>query len=115
ALIDLALGERAQRFMVEDVDRLLEALNGLPAPFASRVSFLPISQRPASTANATEPATPAEPPIPAHPGVVDRADRLVTCDDPRLSDLPVRLLDHTLLVQDLATAREVAAGAPGYR
>ena len=40
-LIDLALGETAQRFLVRDADRLHEALRQREQPFAGRVSFSP--------------------------------------------------------------------------
>ena len=42
-LIDLALGERAQRFLVRDPEMLAEALRQRTRPFSSRVSFLPLS------------------------------------------------------------------------
>src|SRR5262249_12426690 len=44
-LIDLALGERAQRFLVRDLGQLAEALRGLEAPFSGRVSFFPVRER----------------------------------------------------------------------
>ena len=42
-LIDLALGERAQRFLVRDPELLAQALRQRTQPFSSRVSFLPLS------------------------------------------------------------------------
>jgi len=42
-LIDLALGDWAQRFVVHDVDSLLEALSQQAQPFSGRVSFLPLT------------------------------------------------------------------------
>jgi chromosome segregation protein len=41
-LIDLALGETAQHFLVRDVDALQRALTERGQPFAGRVSFLPL-------------------------------------------------------------------------
>src|SRR5262249_22063611 len=52
---------------------------------------------------------------PTHPGIVARADQLVSCDRPDLSGLPLRLLGTTLIVQDLATAWAVSIQASGYR
>ncbi len=118
-LLDLALGERAQRFLVRDTDLLAEALRRRGQPFSGRVSFLPLAPSPG-------PERP-RPPVEiapqdrsavrefTHPGVVAAADRLVTCEDPELADLPARLLGRTLLVTDLAAARLIAAHAGGYR
>ncbi len=41
-LLDLALGERSQRFLVRDSDQLAQALRQRNQPFSSRVSFLPL-------------------------------------------------------------------------
>src|SRR5205807_4199034 len=68
------------------------------------VSFLPV--RPGSDVPL--------PPIP-WPGVVRRADALVHCDHPELAGLPAQLLGTTLLVPDLAAARELVAQTAGYR
>jgi chromosome segregation protein len=135
-LIDLALGERAQRFLVRDVALLHEALREHAQPFSGRVSFLPLP-----------PATPdhgrsggSRPPLagrsnrlielsllsrvrmpmspegmPVHPGMVALAEQLVTCEDPELAELPAQLLGQTLIVRDLATARAIAAHTSGYR
>src|SRR5439155_16045833 len=47
-LIDLALGEWSQRFLVRDAGLLAEALAQCPQPFSGRVSFLPLGDpRPA--------------------------------------------------------------------
>src|SRR4029077_4362535 len=43
-LIDLALGEWAQRFVVRDIDSLIHALNEQPITFSGRVSFLPLER-----------------------------------------------------------------------
>ena len=117
-LIDLALGERAQRFLVSNTEMLTEALRQRTRPFSSRVSFLPLSagptaaeeQRPTSALRAASPEGDALP-----VGVVAPAERVVRCDDPRLGDLPCRLLGRTLIVSDLAAARAAAARAAGCR
>jgi len=147
-LIDLALGDWAQRFVVRDLDRLLQAVADRPQPFSGRVSFLPL-QAPASSSYvwSEESAThPGRPPhqgtllrlagtpgsihvavanqggtteegngLAGHPGVIARAEQVVSCDNPELADLPVQLLGRTLIVSDLATARGIAALACGYR
>ncbi len=131
-LIDLALGEWAQRFLVRDAGELAEALAQRAQPFSGRVSFLPL--RPPGARPAADTADPRRPnrllevsplgrvrmPLspegtPAHPGVVAPADALVRCDNPELADLPAQLLGRTLIVRDLATARAIAAHTTGYR
>jgi chromosome segregation protein len=126
-LIDLALGEMAQHFLVDDAARLHEALRARGQPFSSRVSFLPLTPHTseAGTARpnrliATSPLGKVRMPVseegaPAHPGVVGLAASLVTCPDPALAHLPAQLLGQTLLVRDLDTAREIAAFTSGYR
>ena len=126
-LIDLALGERAQRFVVRDALQLHEALGQRGQPFSGRVSFLTLTQSAAEHAPARPnrliavsrlgqvrmPASPEG--LPAHPGVVALAETLVTCDDPDLAHLPGQLLGRTLIVRDLEVARTIAALTIGYR
>jgi chromosome segregation protein len=137
-LIDLALGEWAQRFVVRDAVQLVEALNQKTEPFSGRVSFLPMmppaegngttgyhrphahtllrlagSGRNVETAVLNAPVVGAG--LPAHPGVVAPAEQLVSCDNPQLADLPRRLLGKTLIVRDLAAARAIAELDLGYR
>jgi chromosome segregation protein len=125
-LIDLALGERAQRFLVRDVGVLEEALRQRQQPFAGRVSFLPLtsaaengSARPNRLIEVSRlgrmrmPVSPEG--TPAHPGVIALAEQLVTCEHEALADLPAQLLGRTLIVRDLAAARAIAAHTSGYR
>ncbi len=126
-LIDLALGERAQRFVVRDAPQLHEALAARGQPFSGRVSFLTLSQSAAEHAPAHPnrlmaasrlgqvrmPASPEG--LPAHPGVVVLAEGLVTCDNADLAHLPAQLLGRTLIVRDLESARTIAALTTGYR
>jgi chromosome segregation protein len=131
-LIDLALGDWAQRFVVRDAAELAEALQGREQMFSGRVSFLPLT--PIVRSEATLPRNSIRPnrlieishlgrvrmPVspegtPAHPGVVAPAEQLVTCEHPELTDLPAQLLGRTLIVQDLAAARAIAAHTSGYR
>jgi chromosome segregation protein len=132
-LIDLALGERAQRFLVRDPELLVEALRQRSQPFASRVSFLPLTpgaarlaaptvdraSRAGATASASAVVS-AQGPLPfkgapAHPGIIAPAEQVVRCDIPELADLPTRLLAGTLIVRDLTVARALAPHLPGHR
>jgi chromosome segregation protein len=116
ALIDLALGDWSQRFLVRDTSLLAEALAQRGRPLSGRVSFLPL-------APATEGAEPAllasSPPgaasVPAHPGFVALAQNLVTCDHPSYAHLPAQLLGRTLVVRDLGAARAIAAESSAFR
>jgi chromosome segregation protein len=128
-LIDLALGEWSQHFLVRSADQLAEALAQREQPFSGRVSFLPHCEQPVdgrSDARRSNrlievslhgrvrmPHSPEG--TPAHPGIVVAAESLVTCDHPDLADLPSQLLGRTLLVRDLAAARAIAEHTSGYR
>jgi chromosome segregation protein len=125
-LIDIALGEKAQWLVVRDASLLDAALRERPGPFSSRVTFIPLRRldegKPdGSTVPVDEVSQLGSPHIPSyvstpqHPAVVARADRLVQCDSPELSSLVVRLLGNTLIVRDLASAREIAGTARGFR
>jgi chromosome segregation protein len=132
-LIDLALGEWAQRFVVRDADTLAEALAQRSEPFSGRVSFLPLGERraandPPGAAESRHPNRSIQVSLlsrarmsasaggtPAHAGVVAPAAQLVTCTHPELADLPGQLLSRTLIVRDLATARSLAAHTSGFR
>jgi chromosome segregation protein len=116
-LIDLALGEQAQRFLVRDPDELARAVLERGAPFSGRVGFVPLSvasraARP-ETAAIVAPGSEGGPPLP--PGVIALAERLVRCDDPGLAGLPRRLLGRTLIVRDLEMARALAGGRASLR
>jgi chromosome segregation protein len=108
-LIDLALGSRAQIFLVRDPEELITSLRQRGQLFSGRVSFLGCP----AGANGLD----SEPlgAMPAHPGVLARADQLIDCDHPEIAHFVARLLGSTLIVQDLASAREIAALADGYR
>jgi chromosome segregation protein len=128
-LIDLALGDWAQRFLVRDVAVLAEALAAKREPFSGRVSFMPITHVGAAEAitelkhnrlvqmsvlsRVKQPDQGT--PTPDHPGLVAPALQVVSCEHPELADLPDQLLGRTLIVRDLATARAIAEAAPGYR
>ena len=133
-LIDLALGDRAQRLLVRDAAVLAEALAGRGQPFTGRVSFLPLGlgrtpltappQESATSALArcnphtdvSEPDRRCLPVTPGgQPGAVAAAEQLVSCENPELSNLPAQLLGGTLVVRDLAAARLIARHTSGYR
>ncbi len=122
-LIDLALGERAQRFLVRDLDLLAQALRSRARPFSGRVSFLyagTAPARPAPRLPGTAGLVQGKPAwgaanAPAHPGVIALAEQVVRCDDPHFADLPARLLANTLLVHDLTAARAIVALGAGFR
>jgi chromosome segregation protein len=115
-LIDLALGDGLQRFVVRDMERLSAALAARDQTFSGRVSFLPLTQSRVGTAHPSGAMMGgAHPTPPSHPGLVAVAEHLVACDHPELADLPRQLLGRTLIVRDLAAARAIAADAPGFR
>lgn len=122
-LIDLALGETAQHFLVRDPAALQQALARRGQPFSGRVSFLPLAlgTRPTEPTPQTEGALragrrmPPPPTLLADPDVVALAERLATCDAPELVDLPTQLLGRTLVVRDLQAARDLARRVTGYR
>jgi chromosome segregation protein len=134
-LIDLALGDLAQRFLVNDAAVLHDALRQHGQPFSGRVSFLPAQRdRAHPLRQAGDEATGVRPNrlieasslgkvrmpisaegVPVHPGIIGLAAPLVSCVDPDLAHLPDQLLGQTLLVRDLDAAREIAAYTSGYR
>jgi chromosome segregation protein len=127
-LIDLALGEVAQRFLVDDAIVLQQAIRQRDGAFSGRVSFWPVRRNPeiprtgmdASPPNHLSNHPDVNPPVaaegaPVHPGVIALAAALVSCTDPELSHLPAQLLGRTLIVRDLEDAREVAGFTSGYR
>jgi chromosome segregation protein len=97
-LIDLALGELAQCFVVRDSAMLDAALARLGQPIAGRVGFIPLvtdSGHSLLVVDSTE--------------VGQHAELLVHCDRPELLSLPRQLLGNTRIVPDLATARVLAS------
>jgi chromosome segregation protein len=116
-LIDLALGERAQHFLVADAAKLEVALKAHTGSFSGRVSFLPVDLPADGTSrkSGTTRKTLERDPLPRHAGIVAAAGDLVHCDRPELADLPARLLNNTLIVKNLEAARELATETIGYR
>jgi chromosome segregation protein len=114
SLIDLALGETSQCFIVRDMARLAHVLGLRTEPFASRVGFLPL---PLAEANSETASSQGISLTVLHAGeagsAMQRADELVSCDQPDLRHLPRLLLGNTRIVPDLAAARAVAASPEG--
>jgi chromosome segregation protein len=114
-LIDLALGERAQRFLVRDLNQLFLALKERGKPFAGRVSFLHLPEakerfpRVEETVSGLVQARSGwgNAGTIGHPGVVALAEQVVRCDDPDFVELPTLLLGKTLIVRDLTAARAI--------
>lgn len=103
-LIDLALGTLGASLVIEDLDQAAawaaEQLTA-DADRCSRVSFLAASDRTATTIRCE---------LTGLPGVVDRLDRLVTCE-PRFQPLIARLLGSHWLVETLDDARRLLPDA----
>ncbi|MDY3554680.1 chromosome segregation protein SMC [Gemmata sp. JC717] len=107
-LVELALGEAAQRFVVrspEAVDAVAAAVGEL----TGRVGFVPLSfsATPVGSADASG----------EHGGAGSGPSlaALVTCDRPHCAGLPAQLLGRVLMADTLADARWLVALHPGYR
>jgi chromosome segregation protein len=108
-LIDLALGDAAQRFVVTDpakLDAVVAALTELPG----RVGLVPLSS---GTGNAVTGWGGVAHPVTAFP--VPTASALISVSHPALAALPGQLLGDVLLVPDLPAARELARTHPDAR
>lgn len=126
-LIDLALGDLAQRFIVRDAEQLRIGLASRTEPFSGRVSFMPLTHASDEAALADLKANrqvqlsilsrvrEQGDSAPDRPDLVAPAEQVVSCDHPELTDLPAQLLGRTLIVRDLAAAHAIAAHAPGFR
>jgi chromosome segregation protein len=130
-LIDLALGDWAQRFVVRDVGMLVVGLRERGQAFSGRVSFMPFlpginetgedavaalrNNRLVEVSLLSRVRSTTDAPAPDHPGLVAPAEQLVSCEHPDLADLPAQLLGRTLIVRDLAAAHTLAERAPGFR
>jgi chromosome segregation protein len=113
-LIDLALGDKAQHFLVADATLLEQGLREHPEPFSGRVSFLPVESSVRQGA-AEHAAKRDREELPEHPGFVTVAADLVQCERAEFTDLASRLLSDTIVVRNLKSARELAGRTIGYR
>jgi len=103
AVVELALGDAAQRFVVRG-SPAVDAVAAAVGDVAGRVGFFPVE----------EPNSPA--PFLKWEGGERRAlAESVRCDRPDLADLPAQLLGNVYLADTLAAARAFAAAHPGAR
>jgi chromosome segregation protein len=105
-LVELALGDAAQRFVVRDPARVDDVAAAI-GDVAGRVGFVPrraSGDREVAGETAEEPATSRSP-----------LAAFVTCDRPELASLPDQLLGDVLLADTLADARRLAATFPACR
>ncbi len=102
ALVELALGEKAQYLVVESNKRLGE-LSTTDQPLAGRAGFLPLA--PPTFATAAKD-------FDKRAGIIGRADRFVRAAA-EYGPLIRHLLGHTWIVEDLATAVELSESTAG--
>lgn len=111
ALLEVALGARAQLIVLDEGGALLEYLSDGKCRLSGRVGFLALAEAPASADG--RPGWPSAPPAPGldlsgRPGVVCRADQLVRSAS-GIHRLPERLLADTWIVASLDVATTLAA------
>ncbi|MBI1312685.1 chromosome segregation protein SMC, partial [bacterium] len=105
ALMEVALGPRAQLIVMDDLQPLVEYLNRGEARIDGRVGFLGLTkdgETPAENADDRD--------LRQHSSVVCRADELLAATCPH-RELGARLLDTTWIVVDLDAARDLSSGA----
>lgn len=107
-LVELALGETAQRFVVRDA-AAMGAVAAAVGEVAGRVGFVPVA--PARGPGATGGAEPADPDGPSPFALA----RFVSCEHPGAARLPEQLLGRVLLADALDGARRLSAARPGCR
>ncbi|MDB5313837.1 MAG: smc 2 [Gemmataceae bacterium] len=112
-LVELALGDAAQRFVIRDpaaVDAVAAAV-GEPA---GRVGFVPFQGSGVRGQGSRESVAG---PLPSDPRLLtpDPLARWVRCDHPDLASLPDQLLGTVVLADTLADARQLAGSFPCHR
>jgi len=95
-LVELALGDAAQRFVVKD-PTAIDAIAAAIGDVTGRVGLIPLNANP-STASAP-----------------DSLASFVRCEREDLAGLPDQLLGHVRLVDSLDAARSLAAEFPSHR
>src|SRR5207248_1214519 len=116
-LVELALGDAAQRFVVRD-PAAVDAVAAAVGDVAGRVGFVPIlasgGRQPAGDVLLNDVPLNDSPDAPAalRPPLAQSLSSLVRCD---LTGLPDQLLGNVLLADTLADARRLAALHPTYR
>ncbi|VAX40226.1 Chromosome partition protein smc [hydrothermal vent metagenome] len=99
ALLEVALGERAELIVIDDFDPLIDYLNSGNHQINGRVQFIEVV-KPESLSSSFD--------LSQHPGVVMRADELVKESD-LVSHLPLQVLSDTWVVETLEVARQLAS------
>jgi chromosome segregation protein len=104
ALVEVALGERAQHIVVAPGDRLREHLTKEPGRWQGRVGFLPLDtlRQPAASDDFSQ-----------RPGVLGRASQFVETR-PELASLVERLLGDVWFVENLSIALALVASAEAH-
>jgi chromosome segregation protein len=101
ALVEVALGERAQHIVVGPGDRLRDYLAKEPGRWQGRVGFLPLENRHGSPPTAD---------VAQQPGVLGRASQFVEAR-PELASLVDRLLGDVWFVESLSVALVLLSSA----
>ncbi len=119
-VLDLLLGEKAQRLLVRDQADLAQALLLQTTPFSGRVSFLGPKSPFLEAAEPEEFRTEMDwegmnPGELVPEGVVALAENLARCDLPGFLDLPQILLGKSVVVTDLAAAIRLSGRFSGFR
>jgi chromosome segregation protein len=114
ALLEVALGPRAQMLVTTDLQSLVNYLNCRQGLITGRVAFLE-SAVGENARDITPPLPAAGHDLSAEPGVVARADQLVV-EPEQVCGLSARLLANTWIVETLDVARRlVLRGGGGVR
>jgi chromosome segregation protein len=109
ALLEVALGPRAQLIVLDEGSPLIEYLSEGRCRLSGRVGFLALATAKVDDGDPSWPAVPRTPglDLSSRPGVVCRADQLVRSAS-GISQLPARLLADTWVVESLAVAMTLA-------
>ncbi|MFM9965939.1 MAG: chromosome segregation protein SMC [Planctomycetaceae bacterium] len=105
AILEVALGARAQLIVVRELAPLIEYLNSGSSRLSGRVGFLEIPPQTPSASSSPPPLLPSPPPN----GVIQRADQLASLKS-ALPGLAESLLGTTWVVDTLDTALRLADG-----
>jgi chromosome segregation protein len=107
-LVELALGDAAQRFVVR-APALVDAVAAAVGEVSGRVGFVPVL-----ASGGREAPVEGEPTGGLRPPLASLA-AFVTCEHADCPDLPSQLLGRVLLADSLSEARNLSAHYPGFR
>ncbi|MBL8850336.1 MAG: chromosome segregation protein SMC [Planctomycetaceae bacterium] len=113
ALLEVALGARAQLIVTRDLRGLSDYLNSGRGGLQGRVGFIEAPEQQARAETDRSSVDDAVD-LTGQPGVVARADRLAS-EPEHIRGLAARLLGTTWIVENLSAARRLAAGNPDCR